>query len=244
MRRPRSRISVAPCKAKIWKRPTDQSGRRCRIAGRQAARSNFPDCRGRRRRGSWAGGGYGLVAYSGLRDGDGGSGAAGAERIPGGRESHHEGPAEWSAEAVGRGARRAGRDRSSPGPQGSGRRRHRRSAGHDLWLVSQARRPQVRWLAGQAISRQALDQAGGRRADDSHGQREPRLGLRLVRAGEGGVGYLLKRPVGRTPTTVRRFYASFSYQAASWTMPRRVVAKVEWLSIPKTPSTGVRGGIE
>jgi Transposase DDE domain group 1 len=39
------------------------------------------------------------------------------------------------------------------------------------------------------------------------------------------IGYLLKRPVGRPPITVRRYYASFSYQAASWTMPRRVVAK-------------------
>jgi hypothetical protein len=27
---------------------------------------------------------------------------------------------------------------------------------------------------------------------------------------------------------VRRCYASFSYQAASWSRPRRVVAKVEW----------------
>jgi len=42
------------------------------------------------------------------------------------------------------------------------------------------------------------------------------------------IGHLLKRPVGRPPLTVRRTYASFSYQAASWTMPRRVVAKVEW----------------
>jgi len=42
------------------------------------------------------------------------------------------------------------------------------------------------------------------------------------------IGYLLKCPVGRSPITVRRYYASFSYQAQSWTMPRRVVAKVEW----------------
>ena len=40
------------------------------------------------------------------------------------------------------------------------------------------------------------------------------------------IGHLLKRPVGRPPNMVRRFYASFNYQAASWTMPRRVVAKV------------------
>lgn len=39
---------------------------------------------------------------------------------------------------------------------------------------------------------------------------------------------MLKRPVGRPPLTVRRTYASFDYQAASWTLARRVVAKVEW----------------
>ncbi len=42
------------------------------------------------------------------------------------------------------------------------------------------------------------------------------------------IGYLLKRPVNRPPIKVRRCYASFSYQAASWTMPRHVVAKLEW----------------
>src|ERR1700730_15073267 len=42
------------------------------------------------------------------------------------------------------------------------------------------------------------------------------------------IGYLLKRPVGRPPQEVRRCYASFRYQAGSWTKPRRVVAKVEW----------------
>jgi hypothetical protein len=42
------------------------------------------------------------------------------------------------------------------------------------------------------------------------------------------IGYLLKRPVGRPPQEVRRYYASFRYQAGSWTKPRRVVAKVEW----------------
>lgn len=36
------------------------------------------------------------------------------------------------------------------------------------------------------------------------------------------------RPVGRPPNEVRRFHASFSYQAQSWKKPRRVVAKVEW----------------
>src|ERR1022692_2528895 len=42
------------------------------------------------------------------------------------------------------------------------------------------------------------------------------------------IGYLLKRPVGRPPSEVRRYYANFSYQAQSWKTPRRVVAKVEW----------------
>jgi hypothetical protein len=36
------------------------------------------------------------------------------------------------------------------------------------------------------------------------------------------IGYLLKRPVGRPPLDVRRYYASFSYQAQSWKKPWRV----------------------
>ena len=39
---------------------------------------------------------------------------------------------------------------------------------------------------------------------------------------------MLKRPVGRPPHEVRRYYASFTYQAQSWNKPRHVVAKVEW----------------
>ncbi len=42
------------------------------------------------------------------------------------------------------------------------------------------------------------------------------------------IAHLLRRPVGRPPKEVRRYHASFSYQAASWSRPRRVVAKVEW----------------
>jgi hypothetical protein len=42
------------------------------------------------------------------------------------------------------------------------------------------------------------------------------------------IGYLLSRPLGRPPLEVRRYYASFAYQAGSWKKPRRVVAKVEW----------------
>ena len=42
------------------------------------------------------------------------------------------------------------------------------------------------------------------------------------------IGHLLTRPVGRPPKKPQVFFASFSYQAQSWTKPRRVVAKVEW----------------
>ena len=42
------------------------------------------------------------------------------------------------------------------------------------------------------------------------------------------IGHLLTRPVGRPPNKPQVFFASFSYQAQSWTRPRRVVAKVEW----------------
>jgi len=42
------------------------------------------------------------------------------------------------------------------------------------------------------------------------------------------IAHLLTRPVGRPPHYVRRFYASFRYQAQSWSRARQVVAKVEW----------------
>jgi hypothetical protein len=42
------------------------------------------------------------------------------------------------------------------------------------------------------------------------------------------IGHLIKRPVGRPPHEVRRYYASFRYQAQSWNKSRHVVAKVEW----------------
>ena len=45
---------------------------------------------------------------------------------------------------------------------------------------------------------------------------------------QGSIAHLLKRPVGRPPNDVRRYHAGFSYQAATWDKPRRVVAKVEW----------------
>jgi Transposase DDE domain group 1 len=42
------------------------------------------------------------------------------------------------------------------------------------------------------------------------------------------IGHLLIRPVGRPPKKPQVFFASFTYQAQSWTRLRRVVAKVEW----------------
>jgi len=36
------------------------------------------------------------------------------------------------------------------------------------------------------------------------------------------IGYLLKRSVGRPPHKVRRSYASFTYQAQSWSKPRHL----------------------
>jgi hypothetical protein len=42
------------------------------------------------------------------------------------------------------------------------------------------------------------------------------------------IARLLTRPVGRPPKKLRVFHTSFTYQAQSWTKPRRVMAKVEW----------------
>src|ERR687890_352925 len=42
------------------------------------------------------------------------------------------------------------------------------------------------------------------------------------------IAHLLTRPVGRPPNEVRRSYATFRYQAQTWSGSRRVVATVEW----------------
>ncbi len=43
------------------------------------------------------------------------------------------------------------------------------------------------------------------------------------------ISHRLTRPVGRPPKTkIKRFYETFEYQAASWSKPRWVVAKIEW----------------
>jgi hypothetical protein len=52
------------------------------------------------------------------------------------------------------------------------------------------------------------------------------------------IAHLLTRPVGRPPNHVRRYCASFSYQARSWDRKRRVVAKVEWHPGELVPRVG------
>ena len=52
------------------------------------------------------------------------------------------------------------------------------------------------------------------------------------------IAHLLTRPVGRPPNHVRRYYASFSYQAGSWNKKRRAVAKVEWHPGELVPRVG------
>jgi hypothetical protein len=47
------------------------------------------------------------------------------------------------------------------------------------------------------------------------------------------IGYLLKRPSG-----AQGFHANFTYQAGSWTKPRRVIAKVEWHPDELVPRVG------
>ena len=43
------------------------------------------------------------------------------------------------------------------------------------------------------------------------------------------ISHRLTRPVGRpSKTKIKRFYETFEYQAASWSKPRQVVAKIEW----------------
>jgi hypothetical protein len=52
------------------------------------------------------------------------------------------------------------------------------------------------------------------------------------------IAHLLTRPVGRPPNHVRRYYASFSYQAGTWHRKRRVVVKVEWHPGELVPRVG------
>lgn len=52
------------------------------------------------------------------------------------------------------------------------------------------------------------------------------------------IAYLLTRPVGRPPQQPIVLYDSFSYRAATWSTPRRVVAKVEWHAGELFPRVG------
>ena len=49
---------------------------------------------------------------------------------------------------------------------------------------------------------------------------------------------MLTRPVGRPPKKPIVLYHSFRYQAASWQIPRRVVAKIEWHAGELFPRVG------
>src|SRR5262249_52506612 len=55
-----------------------------------------------------------------------------------------------------------------------------------------------------------------------------RSGYRPTRFCRAESAICSRAPVGRPPHHVRRFHANFSYQAGTWTKPRRVIAKVEW----------------
>ncbi len=45
---------------------------------------------------------------------------------------------------------------------------------------------------------------------------------------EGKIAHLTRRPVGRPSRKPKVFYHNFEYQAGTWSIPRRIVAKVEW----------------
>ena len=49
---------------------------------------------------------------------------------------------------------------------------------------------------------------------------------------------LLTRPVSRPPNKPQVFFANFSYEAQSWSRPRRVIAKVEWHQNELYPRVG------
>jgi hypothetical protein len=91
------------------------------------------------------------------------------------------------------------------------------------------------WDRRKALGRNGLGNRRsprGRRARGAPDRDEPNrpnaIRLPANRILQDRIGYLLKRPVGRPLIEVRRFYANFHYQAASWKIPRRVIAKVEW----------------
>ena len=119
--------------------------------------------------------------------------------------------------------------RSSPAPVG--RAYARIHVEHDAWRRSSAWLPAALWtLPG----RSAAEPMQPSRCSPSTSSWKPSgSNMRSLPANQvlqGRIGYLLKRPVGRPLNEVRRFHANFSYQAATWTKPRRVI----------TGSSGVR----
>jgi hypothetical protein len=52
------------------------------------------------------------------------------------------------------------------------------------------------------------------------------------------IDHLMTRPVGRPSKKPKVIFHSFSYQAASWKRPRRVIAKVEWHEGEFLPKVG------
>lgn len=62
--------------------------------------------------------------------------------------------------------------------------------------------------------------------------------LRANKVLERRIAHLLRRRPGRPSNQVERHYANFTYQAKSWSKPRRVVAKVEWYPGELFPRVG------
>jgi hypothetical protein len=52
------------------------------------------------------------------------------------------------------------------------------------------------------------------------------------------IDHLMTRPVGRPSAKPKTFFHDFSYRAASWKKPRRVIAKVEWHQGELLPHVG------
>ncbi len=92
--------------------------------------------------------------------------------------------------------------------------------------TSQMGRFETEWLTGEANLAALTDLSGAWIVEVEGYKYTIRLPANSVL--QERIGWLLKRPAGRPPHEVRRYCASFRYQAGSWNKPRRVVAKVEW----------------
>ena len=110
--------------------------------------------------------------------------------------------------------RPVGRGRACPAVGAARARRHRGATGR------RDRPPRQLGMPGQGQGERLIERRPGTF------QACPAYGPNQVLQAQ--IAPLLTRPVGRPPHYVRRFYASFRYQAQSWSRARRVVAKVEW----------------